>query len=322
MSATAPPVLAAGALVWRERDGAVEVLLVERTQHRDHSLPKGKLDPGETLPECAQREIEEETGIAVALGAPLGQSEYRLPDGRDKVVYYWQSRADDAAIDAADFSPNAEIRALEWLPLAEAKRRCTYDHDVAIIERFEQRLAAGHAETFPIVALRHAKAADPYSWEGADASRTLTPRGERQARLVAGGIAAFAPARILTSDAVRCVQTVEPLARRLRVEPKRARSISQERHEAPREEGAEDPRAAIERRIAKAVRKRRGTVLCSHAPVIPEIVTAVVHATDALESERTHRASMLRTGEFTVLHVAAGERPELVALETHCPREA
>ena len=35
------------------------MLLVERTQHRDFSLPKGKLDPGETLPECAVREIEE-----------------------------------------------------------------------------------------------------------------------------------------------------------------------------------------------------------------------------------------------------------------------
>ena len=69
------------------------------------------------------------------------------------------------------------------------------------------------------------------------------------------------------------------------------------------------------------MRKRRGTVLCSHAPVIPEIVTAVVHATDALESERTHRASMLHTAEFTVLHVSAGEEPALVALETHSARE-
>ena len=67
--------------------------------------------------------------------------------------------------------------------------------------------------------------------------------------------------------------------------------------------------------------KRRGTVLCSHAPIIPEIVTAVVHAANGLESERTHRASMLHTAEFTVLHVSAGDTPALVALETHAPAE-
>lgn len=310
---SATPVLAAGALVWRRAGDEVLVLLVERTQHRDFSLPKGKLDPGETLPACAAREIEEETGLVIALGAPLGQSEYRLPDGRDKVVYYWQARVDDDAAASAPFTPNDEIHSLEWLPLAEAKRRCTYEHDTHVIERFEERLEAGHAETFPIVAWRHAKAANPFNWEGSDASRTLTERGERQARLVAPGIAAFAPERIVTSDAVRCVQTAAPLALLLGVEPKATALISQE--------SPEDPRAEIERCVAKAVRKRRGTVLCSHAPIIPEIVTAVVHAADALESERTHRASMLHTAEFTVLHVSTGEEPALVALETHSARE-
>jgi 8-oxo-(d)GTP phosphatase len=317
MSAADAPVLAAGALVWREVDGEVQVLLVERTQHRDHSLPKGKLDPGETLPACAAREIEEETGIAIALGAPLGHTEYRLPDGRDKVVYYWQAKADDEAVSAASFSPNDEILALEWLPLATAKRRCTYEHDVTVIERFEERLAAGHAETFAIIAQRHAKAVDPFTWEGTDASRTLTSRGERQAQLVAGGIAAFAPERIITSNAVRCMQTVAPLRQLLGIEPKVSSAISQEAHDHP----DLHPRDEVARRVAKALRKRRGTVLCSHAPVIPEIVTAVVHATDALESERTHRASMLHTAEFTVLHVSAGETPALVALETHSARE-
>ncbi|WP_347754373.1 NUDIX hydrolase [Agrococcus sp. ProA11] len=309
----ARPVLAAGALVWRLVDGEPLVLLVERTQHRDFSLPKGKLDPGETLPECAVREIEEETGLAITLGAPLPQSEYRLPDGRDKVVYYWQARVSEQTVADARFSPNDEILALEWLPVAEAKARCTYRHDTEVIEVFEQRLADGHAETFAVIALRHAKAANPFDWEGADAERTLTSRGEKQAKLIAPGIAAYGPERIMTSDAVRCQQTVEPLSRLLGVKPKPTALISQE--------SPEHPRAEIERRVAKAVQRRRGTVLCSHAPVIPEIVTAVVHAADGLESERTHRASMLHTAEFTVLHVSAGDVPALVALETHGARE-
>lgn len=307
------PVLAAGALLWRVVDGAVAVLLVERTQHRDFSLPKGKLDPGETLPECAVREIEEETGLRITLGAPLPQSEYRLPDGRDKVVYYWQAKVSEETAAASAFEPNDEILALEWLPLADAKLRCTYAHDVEVIERFEERLAAGHAETFPLIALRHAKAANPFDWEGTDASRTLTERGVKQSRLVASGIAAFGPERIVTSDAVRCVQTVQPLGRLLGVTPTATALISQE--------SPTDPRAEIARRVAKAVRKGRGTVFCSHAPIIPEIVTAVVHAAEALETDSTHRASMLRTAEFTVLHLSSGDAPSLVGIETHCPRQ-
>ncbi len=305
------PVLAAGALVWREVRGEVLVLLVERTQHRDHSLPKGKLDPGETLPACAAREIEEETGVRITLDAPLGTSEYRLPDGRDKVVYYWQAFVDEDEVARAPFAPNDEILELSWLPIEAAKARCTYEHDVHIIERFEQRLAAGHARTFPIIALRHAKAANGFTWEGPDASRPLTERGERQARSVAPGIAAYGVQRIVTSDAVRCRQTVAPLAELTGLAAKATADISQE--------STVDPRAALEERIGKAVRKRRGTVLCSHAPIIPEIVTAVVHAANGLESERTHRASMLHTAEFTVLHVSAGDEPALVALETHAP---
>lgn len=306
------PVLAAGALVWRLVDEEPLVLLVERTQHRDCSLPKGKLDPGETLPECAVREIEEETGLRITLGAPLPHSEYRLPDGRDKVVYYWQAKVDDEAVAASRFTPNDEILALEWLPLEAAKQRCTYPHDAEIIECFKQRLAAGHAETFPIIALRHGKAVNPFNWDGPDASRTLTSKGEKQARLVAPGIAAFGPRKVFTSDAVRCVQTAEPLAQLLGVTPKATGGISQA--------SRGDLRAEVERRIRKAVRKCRGTVLCSHAPIIPEIVSAVVHAVDAAETDRTHRASMLHTAEFTVLHVAAGT-PALVGLETHGPRE-
>ena len=71
-SATASAtVLAAGAVVWKLVDGKARILLVHRTQHKDVSLPKGKVDPGETLPHTAVREIAEETGFDVVLGAPL-----------------------------------------------------------------------------------------------------------------------------------------------------------------------------------------------------------------------------------------------------------
>ena len=95
-----PPVLAAGAVCWREgADGAVEILLVHRTQHRDTSLPKGKVDPGETLPETAVREIAEETGLRIGLGVPLGVSTYALGSGRDKIVHFWAAEVSERAIE-------------------------------------------------------------------------------------------------------------------------------------------------------------------------------------------------------------------------------
>jgi 8-oxo-dGTP pyrophosphatase MutT (NUDIX family) len=51
-------ILAAGGLVENEKG---EILFMFRRGKWD--LPKGKLDPGETLEECALREVEEETGV-------------------------------------------------------------------------------------------------------------------------------------------------------------------------------------------------------------------------------------------------------------------
>ena len=55
-----PEVRAAGGVVRRE-DGRIAV--VHRPRYDDWSLPKGKLDPGESFEEAAVREIEEEIGV-------------------------------------------------------------------------------------------------------------------------------------------------------------------------------------------------------------------------------------------------------------------
>ena len=73
---------AAGAIVWRGTGRTLEVLLVHRPRYDDWSWPKGKLDPGESLPACAVREVAEETGHSIVLGLPLPQVKYRLEDGR------------------------------------------------------------------------------------------------------------------------------------------------------------------------------------------------------------------------------------------------
>ncbi len=72
-------VYAAGGLVWRVVEDKLRILLIHRTKYRDVTLPKGKVDPGEMLAETAVREIFEETGIRVSLGAPVASPGTRWP---------------------------------------------------------------------------------------------------------------------------------------------------------------------------------------------------------------------------------------------------
>ena len=309
----ADPVLAAGAVCWKTtRRGKLRLLVVHRTQHKDTSLPKGKVDPGETLPETAVREIAEETGLLVSLGAPLGVVEYRMPNGRDKKVYYWAAQADPLAIANSTFVSNDEIEELTWMSVKKARKRLSYPHDVDIVERFAELYEQGRARTFAIIALRHGKATPPTDWDGPDATRPLLPRGETQALSVAHGIAAFRPAELISSTAVRCTTTIAPTARVTGLPFAQTDAISQDAY-SPRAEAV----AAI---VGERLERRQTTVLCSHGPVLPQIIEAVVRATDSPDSGRLHRAAALSTGEYAVLHVPV-DRPEsgLVAVEIHGP---
>src|SRR3954462_13309233 len=101
-------VIAAGGVVWRERHGTRQVLLVHRPRYDDWSLPKGKLSQHEHVLLAARREIEEETGLQVLLGPPLGVQRYPIRKNgstAEKLVHYW------SAVPTADggFQPNDEV---------------------------------------------------------------------------------------------------------------------------------------------------------------------------------------------------------------------
>ncbi|HEU0207246.1 MAG TPA: NUDIX domain-containing protein [Pseudolysinimonas sp.] len=305
-------VLAAGAVCWRETKRGVEILLVYRTQHRDTSLPKGKVDPGETLPETAVREIAEETGLVVALGPPLGVVEYPLPSGRDKVVYYWAAEVVESAIANSTFAANDEIESLHWMSPADARAALSYPHDVDIVDRFAELHAQGRARTFAIIALRHGKATPAEHWDGPDATRPLLQRGIDQSLSVAPGIAAYRPVKLISSTAERCLQTIAPTARVTGLDVTEKAQISQDAYQS---DGA-----AVSKLVAKRLRKAVTTVLCSHGPVLPQLIDAVVRSTGTPDSGKLQRAAMLSTGEYAVLHVPV-DHPEsgVVAVEVHRP---
>lgn len=307
------PVLAAGAVCWRvSKKGEPKILLVHRTQHKDVSLPKGKVDPGETLPETAVREIAEETGLIIGLGAPLGVVDYQLPGGRDKQVYYWAGEVSAEARANSTFVSNDEIEKLRWVGLDAARRMLSYPHDVDIVDRFAELFAQGRARTFAIVALRHGKAVPPDDWDGPDATRPLLQRGTDQALSVSHGVAAFRPKHLVSSTAERCLRTIAPTARVTGLPVDDEHVISQD---AYRSGGAE-----VRAFVADRIRDAETVVLCSHGPVLPQIIAAVAELTGTPGSSRLHRAAALATAEYAVLHVPV-EHPEsgIVAVEVHGP---
>ncbi|HET9561549.1 MAG TPA: NUDIX domain-containing protein, partial [Propionibacteriaceae bacterium] len=77
MPAPGRPVLAGGAVVTREDQlRGTEVLIIHRKRYDDWTLPKGKLEVGESLPACAVREVREETGVTIRLSVPLDHVSY------------------------------------------------------------------------------------------------------------------------------------------------------------------------------------------------------------------------------------------------------
>ena len=280
-----PDIVAAGAVVFRP---GREVLLVHRPKYDDWSFPKGKRDRGEHIAATAVREVEEETGLRVRLARPLANQHYRTSKGA-KQVHYWTGRV-VGADDVAGYAPNAEVDEVAWVPVDKAAKLLTYRYDRATLA--EALTVAKRTRT--VIVVRHADSRSRRLWHDDDRSRPLLAGGRRQAETIATVLAAYGVTRVVTSSSTRCVETVRPFCDAQGIEPELVDLLSEE-----------DAKPGKVRRLARSLAEMAAepVAICSHRPVLPDILAALGVAEEQLEK-----------GELLVAHLRKGE---VAAVERH-----
>jgi 8-oxo-dGTP pyrophosphatase MutT (NUDIX family) len=135
-------VRAAGGVVTRDSPArGLEFLVVHRPRYDDWSLPKGKLEAGESIEDAARREVLEETGMQVELGAGLPATEYVDRRGRPKVVHYWIM----TVTGNTPWQPNDEVDEVRWITRDEAATLLSYEHDRRLVATVDAAPPGGTA---------------------------------------------------------------------------------------------------------------------------------------------------------------------------------
>ena len=211
-------VRSAGALVWRFTDpervavpgepidpADIEVLMVHRPRYHDWSWPKGKTENGESLVAAAVREVEEETGQIVTLGAPLTTQRYRLGGGQTKEVHYWVGtpvpvgHASERLRAPVARAPRTEIDQTVWTSPERAADMLTRRGDRRLLADIVARAREGRLVTTTLLVLHPGQGEPPHLDEAGDAHASASPSASSGSSVSSGGSAvpgaAAAPAQ-------------------------------------------------------------------------------------------------------------------------------
>jgi 8-oxo-(d)GTP phosphatase len=247
---------AAGVVLWRPgyREAAAEIAVIHRPRYDDWSLPKGKVDPGETEPVTAVREVFEETGHHVHLGRRIATVSYPI-EQRTKKVQYWSARSLGGS-----FAPNNEVDDLLWLAAPAAIKKVSYAYDRKVLRRWAKQ----PADTQSILIVRHGTAGSKSRFSGDDKIRPLDKKGRAQAEALVAQLSSFGATDVYAADRVRCHQTVEPLAEELGVTINNEPTLTEEAY-------ADNPKRG-RRRVLQIAGSHRAPVICTQGKVIPDLI--------------------------------------------------
>lgn len=290
-------ILAAGTVPWRrDESGAIQVALVHRPKYDDWSFPKGKLEGIESAVACAYRETLEETGFEVRFHNCLGEVSYSTPEGLKRVTYWSAKFLKESG------EPNpAEVDEVIWLDPESARSRLSRDTEREILERF----LATDLDTKVLILLRHAKAFAREDWSAEDLDRPLSSIGEQQAKRLISSLTPFNITEIHSSSAVRCYETVNPLARALSLDYFFTDTLTE--YVFARNS------ARTVKYIDRLLENDHTTLVCSHNPILPKYLGKKFSRQGFEVSE-----AALKPGEAWVLHHIGNE---VIAVD-HLPAPA
>ncbi|ABY22705.1 putative phosphatase [Renibacterium salmoninarum ATCC 33209] len=299
-------VLAAGTLCWRVQKKQLWVLLIHRPRYDDWSWPKGKQDPGETLPETAIREVDEEIGVKVSLGIPLPHTDYPVSSGL-KLVYYWACEL----VDQKPAPDRKEVDDVLWCTPDRARQLLSNSTDIKPLDALEEAHRRKELRTWPLIILRHAKAKPRSSWTRAEGDRPLAATGQRQAAAVKRLMFAWRPDRIVSSPWVRCIATISPYAKASEAKVKLVDALTEANHQRKPAKTA-----AV---VDTLFDKERAVLLCTHRPALPSVFKQLArYMSPKLRALLPVDDPYLAPGELVVCQIA-GNR--VVSLEQHKPFE-
>ena len=324
-------VRAAGAVAWRPKKKGrkfvpgqpvapkdFEVLLVHRPRYRDWSWPKGKAERNEPIPVAAAREVEEETGVLVSLGAPLTTQRYRLGSGHLKEVYYWTGNLDVSRAARATRKPVAkaskkEIDIASWMSPDRAREMLTRRGDRRMLTELVNRAARGELITSTTVLLRSADAVDRGKWGETESTRPLSRLGGAQAIDLVPLLSAFGVGRTYTSPWRACSQTVGPYA-----------VIGQgklsEKDFLTEASMGKDSGPAVDLVRSLLAKKTGSKAVCFHRQGHRSLLTPVREVTPRrLLSPLDQPKANLKKAEMLIAHVTHAASPRVIAIERHRP---
>ncbi len=153
--------------------------------------------------------------------------------------------------------------------------------------------------------IRHAHAGSRSAWDADDLDRPLSPRGCEQAAYLSKLLAGASPVAVWSSPAVRCVQTVEPVASRhgltVGIEPLLTEGL--------------DAGGAISVLLDGVTSAGNADmVACSHGDLIPRAMSLLV--SDGLHIDGPEGPAMSKKGSMWAIEVADGRA---VSARYHAP---
>ena len=238
-------VRSAGALVWRFTDPTraavpgepidpadIEVLMVHRPRYHDWSWPKGKTENGESLVAAAVREVEEETGQIITLGAPLTTQRYRLGGGQTKEVHYWVGTPVPAGHPSERLrapvarAPRTEIDQTAWTSPERAADMLTRRGDRRLLADIVARAREGRLVTTTVLVLRPGQGLSPRVDEAGDTHASASPSASSGGSAATAEAAAPAkprpaptPAMVASAAARRAAQVEQASAKKTQTAP-------------------------------------------------------------------------------------------------------